>query len=254
MPAIKERPILFSAPMVRAILEGRKTVTRRVCKPQPSANAHTTCASGNPMGAWWETGKDIIRCPYGKPGERLWVRETWSDVNLQGAPGIAYRADGDVRDLMEDASFLDEDGAFNYDDPRSKPYHFSCWSEDLLGGKEGRWRPSISRAGPAASCWKLQPFASSGCRTSAKTRPRPKDASSPTTARPASTVDGASVTQPSANTPPANTSSAQAGCGTRRTATSSALTQPATLSATCGTRSAATGAPTRGSGWSSSSG
>lgn len=143
MNQIKERPILFSAPMVRAILEGRKTVTRRVCKPQPSANAHTTCASGNPMGAWWETGKDIIRCPYGKPGERLWVRETWSDVNLQGAPGIAYRADGDVRDLMEDASFLDEDGAFNYDDPRSKPYNFACWSEDLLGGKEGRWRPSI---------------------------------------------------------------------------------------------------------------
>jgi len=140
---IKERPILFSAPMVRAILEGRKTVTRRVCKPQPSANAHTTCASGNPMGAWWETGKDINRCPYGKPGDRLWVRETWSDVNLQGAPGIAYRADGDVRDLMEDASFLDEDGAFNYDDPRSKPYNFACWSEDLLGGKEGRWRPSI---------------------------------------------------------------------------------------------------------------
>lgn len=143
MNQIKERPILFSAPMVRAILDGRKTVTRRVCKPQPSANAHTTCASGNPMGAWWETGKDIIRCPYGKPGERLWVRETWSDVNLQGAPGIAYRADGDVRDLMEDASFLDEDGAFNYDDPRSKPYNFACWSEDLLGGKEGRWRPSI---------------------------------------------------------------------------------------------------------------
>lgn len=82
-------------------------------------------------------------CPYGKPGDRLWVRETWSDVNLQGAPGIAYRADGDVRDLMEDASFLDEGGAFNYDDPRSKPYHFACWSEDLLGGKEGRWRPSI---------------------------------------------------------------------------------------------------------------
>ncbi|MFO3675741.1 hypothetical protein ACKWMZ_26645 [Pseudomonas protegens] len=62
--------------MVRAILEGRKTVTRRVCKPQPSANAHTTCASGNPMGAWWETGKDINRCPHSKPGDRLWVRES----------------------------------------------------------------------------------------------------------------------------------------------------------------------------------
>lgn len=140
---MKERPILFSAPMVRAILDGRKTVTRRSCKPQPSANAHTTSADGNPMGAWWETGKDINRCPYGQPGDRLWVRETWSDVNLQGAPGIAYRADDDIRDLMEDETFLDNSGAFNYDDPRSKPYQFACWSEDLIAGTEGRWRPSI---------------------------------------------------------------------------------------------------------------
>lgn len=87
----KESPILFSAPMVRAILEGRKTVTRRVCKPQPSANAHTTCASGNPMGAWWETGKNIIRCPYGKPGDRLWVRETHADIGCR----LTYRADTD---------------------------------------------------------------------------------------------------------------------------------------------------------------
>lgn len=106
MSRIKERPILFSAPMVRAILEGRKTVTRRVCKPQPSANAHTTCASGTPMGAWWETGKDIIRCPYGKPGDRLWVRETWAaDAQVDAvAPGdlsqsepIHYAADGAAR-------------------------------------------------------------------------------------------------------------------------------------------------------------
>jgi len=92
MPEIKERPILFSAPMVRAILEGRKTVTRRVCKPQPSANAHTTCAYGTPMGAWWETGKDIIRCPYGKPGDRLWVRETF--IDLRGT-GVEHRPDPD---------------------------------------------------------------------------------------------------------------------------------------------------------------
>ncbi len=143
MPETKERPILFSAPMVRAILEGRKTVTRRTCKPQPSDRAHTTSADGSPMSSWWETGKDIVRCLYGRPGDRLWVRETWSDVNLQGAPGIAYRADDDVRDLMEETSFLDQHGAFNYEDPRSKPYQFACWSEDLLAGIEGRWRPSI---------------------------------------------------------------------------------------------------------------
>ncbi|MDI2594980.1 hypothetical protein POF45_26670 [Pseudomonas sp. 681] len=134
MTAIKERPILFSAPMVRAILEGRKTVTRRTLKM--------------PHGLWETsaTGELVpipANCPYGKPGDRLYVRETWSDVNLQGAPGIAYRADDDIRDLMEDESFLDERGAFNYDDPRSKPYPFACWSEDLIAGTEGRWRPSI---------------------------------------------------------------------------------------------------------------
>lgn len=131
---MKERPILFSAPMVRAILEGRKKVTRRALKL--------------PHG-FWETSAtgELVpipaNCPYGKPGERLWVRETWSDVNLQGAPGIAYRADDDIRDLMEEESFLDERGAFNYDDQRTKPYQFACWSEDLISGAEGRWRPSI---------------------------------------------------------------------------------------------------------------
>ncbi|MCK9728591.1 hypothetical protein [Pseudomonas syringae] len=139
MTQAKERPILFSAPMVRAILEGRKTVTRREVK-KPAA---LDCLAAGFEPAFLALPGNADLCPYGRAGDRLWVRETWSDVNLQGAPGIAYRADGDVRDLMEDASFLDEDGAFNYDDPRSRPYQFACWSEDLLGGKEGRWRPSI---------------------------------------------------------------------------------------------------------------
>ncbi|KPW82012.1 hypothetical protein SAMN05216596_102202 [Pseudomonas congelans] len=139
MANIKERPILFSAPMMRAILSGRKTVTRREVK-KPAA---LDCLAAGFEPAFLALPGNSDLCPYGKVGDRLWVRETWSDVNLQGAPGIAYRADGDVRDLMEEASFLDEDGAFNYDDPRSKPYQFACWSEDLLGGKEGRWRPSI---------------------------------------------------------------------------------------------------------------
>ncbi|MDX5994928.1 hypothetical protein SIM71_22925 [Pseudomonas alcaliphila] len=153
---MKERPILFSAPMVHAILEGRKTVTRRLMKPQPSpcdaddqrgghlwpSREHQTMLHVQEELQQW-TGLAGHACPYGEPGERLWVRETWSDVNLQGAPGIAYRADDEVRDLMEDKSFLDERGAFNYDDPRCKPYHFACWSEDLLAGTEGRWRPSI---------------------------------------------------------------------------------------------------------------
>ncbi|WP_130888987.1 hypothetical protein [Pseudomonas sp. Sample_21] len=103
MTAIKERPILFSAPMVRAILDGRKTVTRRACKPQPSANAHTTSAEGSPMGAWWETGKHLNRCPFGQIGDRLYVRETCfiNDFREAAVPvgeradcEVHYRADG----------------------------------------------------------------------------------------------------------------------------------------------------------------
>ena len=74
MTAIKERPILFSASMVRAILEGRKTVTRRAVK-FPLIDRAVGCElSGN------EIGPEEIRnnCPYGVPGQRLWVRETFT--------------------------------------------------------------------------------------------------------------------------------------------------------------------------------
>jgi hypothetical protein len=136
MSTTKERGILFSAPMVRALLDGRKTVTRRAVK----GTALEWLEEFDPA---YVANSDNGLCPYGKPGDRLWVRETWSDVNLHGAPGIAYRADDDVRDLMEDKSFLDEDRAFNYNDSRVQKYSFACWSEDLMSGVEGRWRPSI---------------------------------------------------------------------------------------------------------------
>lgn len=126
MSEIKERPILFSAPMVRAILEGRKTVTRRVCKPQPSANAHTTCASGNPMGAWWETGKDINRCPYGKPGDRMWVRETFAFADKSGSH------DGAPDDHWRPAR------------PGMEPEIYRCWYRASDGhAADGFWKPSI---------------------------------------------------------------------------------------------------------------
>lgn len=64
---VKERPILFSGPMVNAILEGRKTQTRRVIKPvQPRTDG------------LWPAGRNPLEdCPYGAPSDRLWVRETW---------------------------------------------------------------------------------------------------------------------------------------------------------------------------------
>ena len=87
---MKEHPILFSAPMVRAILEGRKTQTRRIIKPQPDR-----VIGGFP--AVDDFGElQPIRRPYGKPGDRLWVRETWvfTDYDFNHMPNeYAYRAD-----------------------------------------------------------------------------------------------------------------------------------------------------------------
>jgi hypothetical protein len=67
---MKERPILFSGQMIRAILDGSKTMTRRVVKPQPVSGI-----SIDPIKREWVEG--IPHCPYGYPGDRLWVRETW---------------------------------------------------------------------------------------------------------------------------------------------------------------------------------
>ncbi|HCL4096733.1 hypothetical protein ACM7PB_15845 [Pseudomonas aeruginosa] len=73
---MKERPILFSRPMVRAILEGRKTVTRRVMKPQPDFLG--SMVDPNTPFKTLDAGLHArITCPYGEPGDRLWVRETW---------------------------------------------------------------------------------------------------------------------------------------------------------------------------------
>lgn len=107
---MKERPILFSAPMMRAILAGKKTQTRRVVKPQPPGlwmkpetaviTDHHGCwafsrIAPNGMAVAWPRGANSIRCPYGVPGDRLWVRETWFPETPNRA---IYRADGEFED------------------------------------------------------------------------------------------------------------------------------------------------------------
>ena len=106
-----EKPILFSGEMVRAILNGRKTQTRRVVVPQPVIkNGWAEWGweivggqkSGRPRRCFWHddtwrreqnTAPIDEYCPYGQPGDLLWVRETWSD-NIRGCPnGLTYRAD-----------------------------------------------------------------------------------------------------------------------------------------------------------------
>lgn len=96
----KIHPILFSGEMVRAILSGQKTQTRRVCKPAEKAGLSfiTTADAGgmtpetNADIATWgdEEGEVIFTCPYGRVGDRLWVREAWA---LGDDGEYAYRAD-----------------------------------------------------------------------------------------------------------------------------------------------------------------
>lgn len=90
---MKERPILFSAPMVRAILDGRKTQTRRIVK-NPE---WTGCLTGDcPHERQAECDVALVALsPYGAPGDRLWVRETCIGEELEdGTDGVRYLADG----------------------------------------------------------------------------------------------------------------------------------------------------------------
>lgn len=113
-----ERPILFSGAMVRAILDGKKTQTRRVVKPQPPAD---WVPSPWPYdGAAWSDR----RCPYGAPGDRLWVRETWAPIS----------PDEERRPIRECRI------EYRADTSAARP---GGWDEDTDDPEAARWRPSI---------------------------------------------------------------------------------------------------------------
>lgn len=111
MPTIKERPILFSGEMVRALLAGTKTQTRRIMKNQPEASPHFPWIGFKSL-----TGPGhliypnalpeiLAECPYGQPGDRLWVQEEWATDSSQDGKDpasfakwpVRYLADGQVR-------------------------------------------------------------------------------------------------------------------------------------------------------------
>jgi hypothetical protein len=97
----KERPILFSGPMIRAILDGRKTQTRRMIKHREN---RWECGDDGVTGKVWpfwpcyvygEPEPIDMPCPYGVAGDRLWVRETWAVVPHVTDNGPKHRAKGD---------------------------------------------------------------------------------------------------------------------------------------------------------------
>lgn len=92
----KERPILFTGDMVRAILDGRKTQTRRPIKPQPDAHGIRWGLQG-----WEDCHGYTVKCPCGEPGDILYVRESYRKyinhddaVTYLGEEIIEYAADG----------------------------------------------------------------------------------------------------------------------------------------------------------------
>jgi len=132
---VQERPILFNGEMVRAILAARKTQTRRPCKPQPTAGfepwfgcedgyqfwiAHT-CPPQLKTKAPDRTdhhGNYVTRCPFGRPGDRLWVREAYCP---DWADKLVYRADDPTGRGAREAGYAAE--------PKYRPsIHMPRWA------------------------------------------------------------------------------------------------------------------------------
>jgi len=132
---MRERPILFSAPMVRALLAGTKTQTRRIAKPVKHPD----------LGNLYDAGALVLEqepqhvidraCPYGQPGDRLWVRETWSSDFAGHYPNdrVWYAADDDRQHDIEVRNGVR--GIYSPESQQFVPF---------------RWRPSIHM--PRSAC------------------------------------------------------------------------------------------------------
>jgi len=153
---MKERPILFSGPMVRALLDGSKTQTRRVVKPQPHVDALNNfiwngwnfgqSAAGVPhvqslaSPVPWSKTKRVL-CPFGAPGDRLWVRETFYCDNAFYPDGVGVDAMWRVVDGQCVAVPVEEQRA----EMRAEDMYYRADGEPDFEAAEGKtpWRPSI---------------------------------------------------------------------------------------------------------------
>lgn len=120
----RELPILFNTEMVRAILYGRKTCTRRIMKPQPTAHYGTQCA----------------KLPY-VPGDILYVRETWTEE----CGKYYYRSD-------YDSDYLDPCETLSGGYPTSCRNHPGCYGCTATSMRI-HWHPSIHMPKEAARIW-----------------------------------------------------------------------------------------------------
>jgi|SRR5579859_2384991 len=146
----KERPILFSGEMVRAILDGRKTQTRRVLKPQPHTPTPGTYADRYDKTDCWAFWLPDLRmtepktwaCPYGRPGDQLWVKETFAletDFNVGMLGYEPPHKDGRPVNRIDDSTFglYWEQAHYRATDPEPE-LCYEDWEDP-----EVKWRPSI---------------------------------------------------------------------------------------------------------------
>ena len=140
--------IIFSGESIPAVGDGRKRMTRRVIVPQPPEGIDHIIGPemyepavikdgdivpGKPIfGVYDARGEWGARCPY-RPGEVVYVKETWADVNSENGPGFAYKADHHLKFCIDDAYPVEYE--------RYPNCAFTMWCGDLWRGEPGhKWR------------------------------------------------------------------------------------------------------------------
>ncbi|HCT9375229.1 TPA: morphogenetic protein [Klebsiella quasipneumoniae] len=127
---MKERGMIFNAEMVRAILDGRKTQTRRPVK-FPVHDKNLGCElAGNELAGELSAG-NYLNSAFGKPGDRIWVRETWQAIH----------------DYCDENGHVDE-RRYARSIPRHRgnywhPVYEEAWGNESREDREFPWRPSI---------------------------------------------------------------------------------------------------------------
>jgi hypothetical protein len=150
---MKYIPVLFSTPMVQAILDNRKTQTRRVVKmtkdienPEFGYTAFTQIGSISVRGkhANGEYGESFIKCPYGKVGDILWVRETWANTtNVNSVSDFPYG----VPHIVSESFDGKVHSAYIY---RASTPDWQWLDDDGWTTEKSHWKPSIHM--PKVAC------------------------------------------------------------------------------------------------------
>ncbi|MFS7253825.1 hypothetical protein AB6869_24940 [Rahnella rivi] len=132
---MKERPILFNGEMVRAILSGRKTQTRRVINPQPSSGVRKSVLvkSGVEDGH----GRELV-CPLGQPGDQLWVREAF-----RMAKSLDIHSPGDVAELSLNAGYKNPWAPIQFEADGVRAGKWSGFDTPPVVTEPGKLRPSL---------------------------------------------------------------------------------------------------------------